>query len=51
MDFKTKLILKAIEDGWTVTKRNNTYTFTKLHRNLKEYVDPFYLQTFFKKYS
>lgn len=51
MDFKTKLIIKAIEDGWTVKKRNNTYTFTKLHCNLKEYIDTFYLQTFIKKYS
>ena len=51
MDFKHKLILRAIEDGWSVTKKNNTYTFTKLHCNIKEYFEPFFLHKFIKKYS
>jgi len=50
MNFRQRIIIHAIEDGWSVTKKNNTYTFTKPHYNLKEYLDPLYLCKFIKKY-
>ena len=48
---KRKFIIKAIEDGWTVTKRKNKYIFRKHHYNLKEYFESNYLSLFLKKYS
>jgi hypothetical protein len=51
MKLKDKFIIKAIEDGWSVIKINNTYTFTKKHYNIKEYFEPNYLSRFLKKYS
>jgi hypothetical protein len=50
MNIKRKIIMNAIEDGWCVTKHENTYKFTKLHHNLKEYFDPLFLCYFIKKY-
>jgi hypothetical protein len=50
-DLRDKFIIKAIEDGWTVTKRKNKYIFRKYHCNLKEYFDSNYLSLFLKKYS
>ena len=43
--------MKAIEDGWTVTKRKNKYIFKKRHHNLKEYFDINYISVFLNKYS
>jgi len=51
MNFKKRFIMKAIEDGWSVIKKNNTYVFTKQHHNIKEYFEPSYLHKFIKKYS
>ena len=51
MNLKDKFIIKAIEDGWSVIKINNTYTFSKKHYNIKEYFDTNYLAVFIKKYS
>jgi hypothetical protein len=51
MNLRDKIIIKAIEDGWSVIKINNTYTFSKKHYNIKEYFDINYLATFIKKYS
>ncbi len=48
---KRKLIMNAIEDGWTVTKRKNKYIFKKYHCNIKEYFESDYLSVFLKKYS
>jgi hypothetical protein len=51
MKIKHTIIIKAIEDGWSVVKINNTYTFTKKHYNIKEYFESNYLMNFIKKYS
>jgi hypothetical protein len=48
---KRKLIMNAIEDGWTVTKRKNKYIFKKYHYNIMEYFESDYLSVFLKKYS
>ena len=50
MDFKElqklSFINNAIEAGWTVKKRNDTYIFTKKHENKKEVYLETYLQEF-----
>ena len=50
MDFKElkklSFINNAIEAGWTVKKRNDTYIFTKKHENKKEVYLEKYLQEF-----
>ena len=51
MEFRQKIIMKAIEDGWSVKKKKNTYVFTRQHYNLKEYFDSYYIIEFIKKYS
>ena len=33
---KISFIYKAIEDGWSVKKKNNTYIFKKKHENQKK---------------
>ena len=33
IDYKTKIILNAIEDGWTVYKKDSYYVFRKRHEN------------------
>ncbi len=50
MSVRTRIIMNAIEDGWSVTKINNTYTFSKRHHNLKEYFDPLFLGQFLRNY-
>jgi transposase len=50
MSARAKIIMNAIEDGWSVTKINNTYTFSKKHYNLKEYLDPYFLGRFLQIY-
>ena len=47
---KHQIIINAIEDGWTVTKKNNTYVFKKRLGDIKEYSSPQYLNNFIKKY-
>jgi|TARA_B100001175_G_scaffold305541_1_gene302715 hypothetical protein len=39
-------ITKAIEDGWTVKKRNDSYIFIKKNENKKEVLKREYLETF-----
>ena len=50
MDFKElkklSFINNAIEAGWTVKKRDDTYIFTKKHENKKEVYLETYLQEF-----
>ena len=36
----------AIENGWSVKKRNNDYIFTKRHEGKKEVFDEYYLEHF-----
>ena len=39
-------ISNALENGWTIKKRNNLYVFSKKHNNKKEVYDNQYLQEF-----
>jgi len=43
---KLLFINNAINDGWSVKKRNEKYFFTKKHENKKEVYLETYLQTF-----
>jgi hypothetical protein len=45
---KMLLLFNAIEDGWTIKKRNNSYVFSKNHEGKKEVLDESYLQKFMK---
>jgi len=42
-------LYNAIQDGWTVTKKQQVYVFTKKHRGKKEYFSEEFLSTFVKK--
>jgi hypothetical protein len=33
---KMNLIYNALDEGWTIKKKNNSYIFTKKHENRKE---------------
>ena len=43
---KMYFITKAIEDGWTVKKRDDSYIFIKKNENKKEVLKQEYLETF-----
>ena len=43
---KMALIYNALEDGWTVKKKENKYSFIKNHRGKKEV----YLDDYLKKF-
>jgi hypothetical protein len=45
---KMLLLFNAIEDGWTIKKRNKSYVFSKNHEGKKEVLDESYLQKFMK---
>lgn len=45
---KMLLLFNAIEDGWTIKKRNSSYVFSKNHEGKKEILDESYLQQFMK---
>ena len=44
---KMVFIFNAIEKGWTVKKKDNSYIFTKSHGNNKKEV---YLESYLKKF-
>ncbi len=46
---KKDFIYNAIEDGWTVTKKNNYYVFKKKHEEKKEVYLDSYLTQFIEK--
>jgi len=46
---KICFIFNAIEDGWSVKKKDNSYIFSKKHEGKKEVYLDTYLQTFIKK--
>jgi hypothetical protein len=46
---KICFIYNAIEDGWNVKKKENTYIFSKKHEGKKEVYLDSYLQTFIEK--
>ena len=45
---KMLLLFNALEDGWTIKKKNNSYIFTKNHENKREIFDESYLSSFMK---
>ena len=46
---KMVFLFNAVEDGWTVKKRQNTYVFMKKHENRKEVFTEGYLKTFLEE--
>ena len=42
------LIYNALDEGWTIKKKNNSYIFTKKHENRKEILEESYLLKFMK---
>lgn len=47
---KLAFIFNALEDGWTIKKRNNKYIFTKHKGKEKEIFLENYLENFLNKY-
>ena len=45
---KMLLLFNAIEEGWTVKIKNESYVFTKNHENKKEVLQDSYLLKFMK---
>ena len=45
---KMLILFNAIEQGWSVKKKNESYVFTKHHENKKEVLDDSYLIKFMK---
>ena len=45
-DYKIKIIINAIEDGWTLYKKGEYYVFRKKHENKKEIFSEDYLKRF-----
>jgi hypothetical protein len=43
---KMNFIYNAIQDGWTVKKRDDTFVFQKKHEGKKQVFKPDYLETF-----
>ena len=46
---KMKFIMNALNEGWSVKKKGETYVFTKKHEGKKEVFDNKYLDDFVKK--
>ena len=45
---KIVFIFNALEDGWTISKKNDSYIFRKKHEDKKEIFEESYLNTFIK---
>lgn len=45
---KMLLLFNAIEDGWTIKKKNDSYVFIKNHEGKREIFDEKYLSSFMK---
>lgn len=45
---KMFFLFNALEDGWTIKKRNESYIFIKKHEGKREIFDDNYLSTFMK---
>jgi hypothetical protein len=43
---KVKFIMNALEDGWSIKKRDDSYIFTKKHENKREIFCESYLEKF-----
>ena len=48
---KMKFIYNAIEDGWSIKKKDRVYIFKKNHENKKKYVSEDFLKKFILKYN
>ena len=46
---KMKFIMNALNEGWSVKKKSETYIFTKKHEGKKEVFNKKYLDDFVKK--
>jgi hypothetical protein len=52
MKFKKMMFLyNALDSGWSIKKRNESYIFTKNHEGKKEIFDESYLATFMAENS
>jgi hypothetical protein len=45
---KMLLLYNALEDGWNIKKKNNSYVFIKNHEGKREIFDDSYLTSFMK---
>jgi len=45
---KMLLLYNAVEQGWAIKKRNNSYVFSKFHEGKKEVFEDSYLCKFMK---
>jgi len=45
---KMLLLFNALDDGWTIKKRNDSYVFIKNHEGKREILDDTYLSRFMK---
>jgi hypothetical protein len=43
---KLSLIYNALDEGWSIKKKNSSYIFTKKHENKKEILEEAYLLKF-----
>jgi hypothetical protein len=48
---KMIFLYNALENGWSIKKRKNSYIFTKNHEGKKEIFDESYLSIFMKENS
>ena len=46
---KMVFLYNALDNGWSIKKRNDSYIFTKNHEQKKEIFDENYLSTFMKE--
>ena len=47
--YKMKFIFNAIEQGWSVRKKDNLYIFKTKHNNKEEVFNEYYLEEFVMK--
>jgi hypothetical protein len=45
---KMNLIYNALDEGWSIKKKDNSYIFTKKHENKKEVLEDSYILKFLK---
>lgn len=45
---KMNLIYNALDEGWSIKKKDKSYIFTKKHENKKEIIEDSYLLKFMK---
>jgi len=48
---KMRFIMKALNEGWTVKKRQDQFLFVKKHENKREVLEESYLENFVMKMS